>query len=163
MKSILEHLFSGLLDSNNLGKSGIGKSGKAKDILSDNEGFTDLNGFLINEKQDETQKSGDKEIIASKEEIINISNLNKKGMKKSQTVLVPKAEINIEDKSTFENKSFTNKNIENKSYINHKNINNLNTTITKNIQLANFDKKKNQAFSLADKYSESNENKFNKN
>ena len=52
MKSILEHFFSGLLDSNNLGKSSIGKSGKAKDVLSDNEGFAaDLNGFLINEKK----------------------------------------------------------------------------------------------------------------
>ena len=128
---------------------------KAKDVLSDNEGFvTDLNGFLINEKQDDTQKLGDTEIIASKEEINNISNLNKKGMKKSQTVLVPEAEINIEDKSTSENKAFTNKNIENKSNINHKNIDNSNTTITNNIQLANF-VKKNQAFSLTSKYSAS--------
>ena len=48
MKSILEHLFSGLLDSNNLGKSSIGKSGNVKDVLSDNEGFAaDLNGLLI--------------------------------------------------------------------------------------------------------------------
>ena len=162
MKSILEHLFSGLLDSNNLGKSSIGKSGKAADVLSDNEGFAaDLNGFLINQKQDDTQKSGDTEIIASKEEINNISNLNKKGMKKSQTFLVPKAEINIEDKSTFENKSFTNKNIENKSYINHKNTDNLNMAISKNIHVANFDKK-NEVFSLAGKYSASNEIKFDK-
>ncbi len=163
MKSILEHLFSGLLDSNNLGKSSIGKSGNVKDVLSDNEGFAaDLNGFLINEKQDETKESVDTEIIASKEEINNISKLNKKGMKKSQKVLVPKVEINIEDKSTFENKAFTNKNIENKSNINHKNIDNLNTTISNNIQLANLDKKKNQAFSLASKYSASNEIKFEK-
>ena len=163
MKSILEHLFSGLLDSNNLGKSGIGKSGATKDILSDNEGFAaDLNGFLINEKIGGTQGPGDKEIITNQEEIINIPNLKKKGMKKSQTVLVPKGEVNIEDKSTFENKTFTNKNIENKSYINHKNTDNLNTAISKNIHVANFDKKKNEVFSLADKYSESNENKFDK-
>ena len=98
MKSILEHLFSGLLDSNNLSKNGIGKSGAAKDILSDNEGFAaDLNG-LINEKIEGTQRPGDKEIITNKEEIINIPNLKKKGMKKSQTVLAPKGEINIEDK-----------------------------------------------------------------
>ena len=162
MKSILEHLFSGLLDSNNLSKNGIGKSGAAKDILSDNEGFAaDLNGFLINEKIEGTQRPGDKEIITNKEEIINIPNLKKKGMKKSQTVLVPKGEINIEDKSTFENKTFTNKNIENKSYINHKNTENLNTAISKNIQVANFDKK-NEVFSLAGKYSASNEIKFDK-
>ena len=143
MKSILEHLFSGLLESNNLGKSSIGKSGVAKDILSDNEGFAaDLNGFLINEKIGDTQKPGDKEIITNKEEIINIPNLKMKGMKKSQTVLVPKGVINIEDKSTFENKTFTNKNIENKSHINHKNADNFNTAISKNIQLSNLDKKK---------------------
>merc|ERR1711988_1938827 len=77
----------------------IGKSGVAKDILSDNEGFAaDLNGFLINEKIGDTQKPGDKEIITNKEEIINIPNLKMKGMKKSQTVLVPKGVINIEDK-----------------------------------------------------------------
>ena len=143
MKNILEHLFSNLLDSNNLGKTSISKSGKARDILPDNEGFAaDLNGFLINEKQEDTQKSGDTEIIASKEEINNISKLNKKGMKNTQTVLAPKVEINIEDKSTFENKAFTNKNIENKSNINHKNIDNSNTTISNNIQLANLEKKK---------------------
>ena len=163
MKSILEHLFSGLLESNNLGKSSIGKSGVAKDILSDNEGFAaDLNGFLINEKIGDTQKPGDKEIITNKEEIINIPNLKMKGMKKSQTVLVPKGVINIEDKSTFENKTFTNKNIENKSHINHKNADNFNTAISKNIQLSNLDKKKNEVFSLARKYSASNEIKFDK-
>jgi len=163
MKSILEHLFSGLLESNNLGKSSIGKSGVAKDILSDNEGFAaDLNGFLINEKIGDTQKPGDKEIITNKEEIINIPNLKMKGMKKSQTVLVPKGVINIEDKSTFENKTFTNKNIENKSHINHKNADNFNTAISKNIQLSNLDKKKNEVFSLTRKYSASNEIKFDK-
>ena len=36
-------------------------------------------------KKRDTQKLGDTEIIASKYKIINISNINKKGMKKSQT------------------------------------------------------------------------------
>lgn len=159
MKSILEHLFSSLLDSNNLVKSSIGKSENAKDVLSDNsEGFAaDLNGFLINEKQDGTEKSSDIDISVNKEESNNISNLKKKGMNKSQTVLGPKAEINIEDESSYGNKDFPNKNIENKSNTNHKSIYNSNTAMRNNIVLANFDKKKNQAFSVASKYSASNE------